>query len=184
MHTWLSCELSGHSARLTRVDERLYYTVLIFCGLISKDIKMAETIVALGIAANVIGFVEFGVRTISTFWRFVRSGADTNTAVPDVESTTRDLQKLLENIQSSSASSNDASEDERDLYQLAEDCQNVARDILGLLSKISLPDQSRKRDALRAACKTVFREDEVKSLQARLELFRSQLTLHLLASLR
>ena len=145
---------------------------------------MAEAIAAISVAAGVVGLVDFGMRTVSTFWHFVRNGADAKTEIPDFKSTTHDLQELLKNLQSSSAHGNDIPEHERSLYQLADDCQTVAGDLLKLLSKIDPSDQSSKRDTLRAACKLVFKEDEMKSLQTRLEAFRSQLTLHLIASLR
>ena len=139
---------------------------------------------ALSVAANVVQFVDFGVRTVSTFWRFVQSGTDAKSGIPDVQSTTRDLQELLKNLQSSTANASDIPENERSLYRLVDECQNVASDLLKLLNKISLPDKSRKRDTLKAACRMVFREEEIKSMHARLEGFRSQLTFHLLASLR
>ncbi|KAL8822625.1 MAG: hypothetical protein Q9191_006642 [Dirinaria sp. TL-2023a] len=145
---------------------------------------MAEAIAALSIAANVIQFVDFGAKTVSTFWQFARSAEDAKGGIPDVLLTTSSLQELLISLQSSTTGCNDIPEEERSLYQLVEGCQNVARELLELLSKIKVPAKGRKRDALKAACRMALKEEDIKSLQARLDNFRGQLTVNLLASLR
>ena len=65
----------------------------------------------------------------------------------------------------------------------AVECGKAAQEILDSLDKI-LPPTSRKRDAAKTAFRLVWKEGDIKALQARLEGVRNQLTLSLAASLR
>ena len=77
-----------------------------------------------------------------------------------------------------------SSENEKSLNQLALDCSRTARKLLAILQKITSAGNTRKRDALQAAFRLVYNENEIKSLSDQLSSFRNQLNLHLLISLR
>ena len=62
-------------------------------------------------------------------------------------------------------SSEDKTESQRSLEELAEQCSQLASEMLSSLSKIGLSDKLRKRDALKAAFRMVWKEDEIKSQQ-------------------
>lgn len=70
------------------------------------------------------------------------------------------------------------------LQQLVRNCERLAVELLSSLQKIHLPEKSRKRDALSAALRMIWQEEELKSSQLRLDRFRQELILHLLSSIR
>ena len=69
------------------------------------------------------------------------------------------------------------------LQQLAVECHGVAMDLLKLLTSLHAGNHS-KREATKAAFKTMWREEKILSLQKRLDQCRAQMIIHLLASLR
>ncbi|KAH0559273.1 hypothetical protein GP486_004211 [Trichoglossum hirsutum] len=145
---------------------------------------MAEAIAAFSLAANIVQFIDFGSNFASNVCKIYWSGRDGAGEIPDLRKITDDLQEVLKGLQLPAGNDGEIPGSERGIRQLAEQCQHVATELLNSLNKVSLPDKARKRDALKAAFKIIWKEEEIKSLQVRLEGFRHQLTLHLLASLR
>jgi hypothetical protein len=70
------------------------------------------------------------------------------------------------------------------MQQIVEECQKLGSEMENTLRKLNLSDKIRKRDTLKAAVKLLWKEDEIKAIQTKLDAFRSQLTLHLITSLR
>jgi|ERR1700722_18828219 hypothetical protein len=143
---------------------------------------MAEAVAAFSLAANVIQFIDFTAKVASNFWRFYKIGGNGASEIPDIRTITADLNTVLLRVQLSAG--NDDSESA--LRQLARECRNVAtglQKVLESLAKVRA-DKPTKQEALKAAFKLVWKEKEIKAFQTRLDQFRAQLTVHLLASLR
>ncbi len=145
---------------------------------------MGEAIAAFSLAANIIQFVDFGGRLVSDAWSIHQKGRSGFGEILDVEKTTEDLKLTLVDLISPLESSENKKDSQRSLEELAEQCSRLASEMLSSLSKIGLSDKLRKRDALKAAFRMVWKEDEIKSQQMRLENIKHQLNLHILVSLR
>jgi len=144
---------------------------------------MAEAVAAFSLAANVLQFIDFGSRVMSNFWAFYKSSRHGTNEVPDLQGINNDLQQVLESLQ---VPTDDITQSDIGLLQLAQDCQNVALELETLLQSLFKAEAGNigKREALKAAFKLVWKEDQVRYLQERLDQFRNQLIVHLLASLR
>jgi hypothetical protein len=144
---------------------------------------MAEALAAFSVAANVLQFVDIGTRTLSTFWSFYRSNRKGIQQAPDIVSILTDLQRVLEKFQ---LPPGDCTDEDAGLVQLARECQDVALEMQSLLHSLFNAETKSmgKRDALLAAFKMMCKEEKLRSLQDRLNQFRHQLVVHLLASLR
>jgi hypothetical protein len=147
---------------------------------------MAEAVAALSVAANVIQFVDFGGRVISTAWAVHQRGSDGFGEAMDLERTAKDLTLVLAGLRVPLEVQEDGSktESQQSVEELVDQCSKLAGDMLASLSKIGLSDKLRKRDALRAAFRMAWKEDEIKHQQTRLDGIRHQLNLHILMSLR
>jgi hypothetical protein len=145
---------------------------------------MGEAIAAFSLAANIIQFVDFGGRLVSDAWSIHQKGRSGFGEILDLEKITEDLKLTLVDLISPLESSEDKTDSQRSLEELAEQCSQLVSEILSSLSKIGLSDKLRKRDALKAAFRLVWKEDEIKSQQMRLENIKHQLNLHILVSLR
>ena len=145
---------------------------------------MAEAVAAFNLAANIVQFIDLGRSFVFTVWNIYRKGRDGAGEFLDVEKTAKDLELVLANLQLPSGNPEEKTEGERGLQELAEQCQKLAAGMLSALHQVNVVEKGRKREALRTAFRMIWKEEEIKSQQLRLERFKHQLTLHLLASLR
>ncbi|KAK4450287.1 hypothetical protein QBC34DRAFT_403202 [Podospora aff. communis PSN243] len=139
---------------------------------------MAEAVAALGVAANILQFLDYGSRFITQAWRIHKAGSDGIDGIPSLQAMTKDLQDVLSDLQKQKAGDNPG------LARLSEDCSDVARRLLASIDCICIPQGGRKRDAIKTTFKVAWQRDRIKELQRDLDGFRQQLSLHLLASLR
>ena len=145
---------------------------------------MAEALVAVGLAANILQFIDVGSRFISNAWNICASGRQGLADLLDVQKTTEDLKNVLLSFLTSNEASATLDNNESGLQQLVRNCERLANELLDSLHKIHLSEKSRKRDVLRTAFKMIWKEEELKSLQLRLNGFRQELVLHLLSLIR
>ena len=59
---------------------------------------MAEALLAVGLAANIVQFLDIGARFVSTSRKLHRSDSDGGEHWPDVRSITEDLQNVLQGL--------------------------------------------------------------------------------------
>ena len=140
---------------------------------------MAETLLAVGLAANVLQFLDVGTRFANNLWSMATTGKDTEYV--DVRKVSEDLQAVLKRLESSTDARNEA---EQSLALLVRDCKGVAKDLLEMLQTVKLPSKARRRDAIKPALMAVWKRGKIESLQASLDGFRQQLILHLLTIIR
>lgn len=144
---------------------------------------MAEGVAAFSLAANILQFIDFGARVVSNFWSFYKSNRKEANNVPDFSAINADLQRVLSDLQ---LPYDDGSGGDIGLVELAKDCRCVAEELKTVLQSLfkARVGNTGKRDALMAAFKLAWREDEIRSLQEQLNQFKHQLVIHLLASMR
>ena len=135
-----------------------------------------EAVVAFGLAANIVPFIDAASKLVSLIWSLYfssKEGLEEYTAFLKI---TQDLRSILENLRTTEGGDG--------MQQIVGECQKLGSELESTLRKLNLSDKIRKRDALKAAVKLLWKEDEIKVIQTKLDAFRSQLTLHLITSLR
>jgi len=144
---------------------------------------MAEAIAAFSLASNILQFVDFGARVASNFWTLYKSNRKEANNIPNFVVINADLERVLSDLQ---LPCDDGSEGDIGLVELAKECQSVAEALKAILESLvkTRAGNMGKREAMVAAFKLVWREDEIRSLQERLNQFKHQLIVHLLASMR
>lgn len=141
---------------------------------------MAE-LAAIGLAANILAFLEVGGKTALKFHQFYTTARDGTDLLPNLNSITKDLSRCLKRLQDESLENSTSGD--TSLLQLAQECQKTAQDLETQLDRLR-PAEKGKIEATRRAWKAIWSENHIIRLQQRLEGFRSQLNLHLLADLR
>lgn len=152
---------------------------------------MAEAIAALGLAANILQTVEYGGVFVTTAWKIYSSQADAN-LVKDFDQLrylTQDLRGILDSLKQSSSgfpSTAGLRSRDHDLLRLVAESQRITEEILCSLDKIGDLNKwkFKKHKAILAAFKLTWNQGHIKKLQTKLDHVRSQLTLHLVHSLR
>ena len=144
---------------------------------------MAEALVALGVAANIGSFIDFGCKILSEGYRLHKYRSSSKDE--ELESVALDLQKLHDELQRpekeiyQSPTPNDIQ-----LQRLAKKCREVCLELLAALDIMKTVDSPGKWRSFRVALKTVWGESNIKSLQARLDEARQELIVRILMSLR
>ncbi|KAF2095990.1 hypothetical protein NA57DRAFT_59051 [Rhizodiscina lignyota] len=144
---------------------------------------MAEAISAFGLAASILQVIDFSSNVVAKFWKFYRTTSDRSNECPDINSINSDLCRIVKDLQSSS----DTSNNDAPLWKLARECQTAAEELQKILQSLLVAHStttSRKWNALKAAFRAVWKDEEIQSLRDRLERFKSQLILNLLCSIR
>ena len=145
---------------------------------------MAEALVAFGLAANLFQFVDIGTRFTSNVWKIYRSGHQGLAEVLDIQKTTEDLRKVLHGFGTPNERNARLSNDECGFQELLKGCRLLANELLESLQKMHPLEKSRKRDALKGALKMIWKEEDLKSMQSRLDGYRQEIVVHLLSLIR
>ncbi|KAJ3522886.1 hypothetical protein NM208_g12674 [Fusarium decemcellulare] len=134
---------------------------------------MAEGLAGLGVAASVLQVIDFGTRFIVKAWK-IYSTDFAETLVSDLQRSSTNLHNVLHELQSISA--NDASE--KAIRSLAGKSAAILKELLDSLAVISRAGEGRRRGAaLKKAFLMAWKEDELRSLQVRLNEVKSDLIL-------
>ncbi|KAK6955772.1 hypothetical protein Daesc_003416 [Daldinia eschscholtzii] len=138
---------------------------------------------AIGLAGNIIAFVDFGFRLISTAKNIYNSKSGTNANNEDLYSMTEQLQQLTIELKVARPIGSSSQQDRR-LYDVAIECENVSVELSKLLDKLKTKDPRSKRQALKAAARNWRKSDQKLELEKRLDRCKQQLSLELLSSMK
>jgi uncharacterized protein (DUF3084 family) len=131
-----------------------------------------EALVAVGLAGNIVQFVDFSCRLLSTATTIHRAGAAQN--VQDVDTVTQALRQWCEKI---STARQRVLEDHQSLLELAEKCQIAATQLLSATQALKAKHPGSKWSSFKSALATAWNEKEIKDMADRLESYRHQMGL-------
>ena len=146
---------------------------------------MAEAVAALGVAANVVQFIDFSGKILSEGYRLHKSKRVSSSKNEELENIALDLEKLRDELQSQEDETAQVpTPNDIQLHRLAEQCRDICLELLGALEALKVIDKPGKWKSFRAALKTVWAESKIKSLQDRLDEARQELIVRILMSFR
>ena len=148
---------------------------------------MAESILAFGIALNIVQFVDFSCRVLSTGYQMYKSSSTVFQENQDLEVVTIDLHKVTDNIDTALQQARlekSPSPNDLQLQQLAEQCRAVCGELLTALEQLKTHGQLGKWNIFRAALQTVWKESKIEASHKRVEQFRQELIACILVSFR
>jgi hypothetical protein len=147
-----------------------------------------DPVTAFSLAGTILQFIDSGSKFIGLAWRLYRTG-DGSGDLPELTMLTKHLGQVLDTLGPSSSSpsvnqgQNNSPSAGDGIFQLAGECKEVGNQLLTLLRDLRV-SHPRKRDALKVAFQMIWKKDDIRSLQSRLDGFRAQFNLHLLVTLR
>ena len=140
---------------------------------------------ALGLAGNVVQFVDFGTKLFSEAAELYRSVDGTLQVNAQLEAITEDLSSISNELgNASSYEGQPLSADVKNLMNLALSCKDLADELLLVLTKLKVSSNHKKWKSIRQAFASAWRGREVEAYMGKLDRFRSQMTVHLVAILR
>jgi hypothetical protein len=143
---------------------------------------------ALGLAASVVQFVQFGGSLVSKSHQIYTSSEGKLTSNVECETATTRLVALSEQLKDSlrNASSVGISADELAIEALCNDCIVISKELLVRLNKLSADEGQRRRKwkSFRQALKSVWSKEDIDKIVRRLVTVRQELDSHLIVSTR
>jgi hypothetical protein len=148
---------------------------------------MAE-LVALGLASNVVQFVDFGIKLFSESREIYKSAHGFGGSDLELEVVATDLHRLTANLIPSadpSANTNALSKEEIELQKLAALCHKLADELLALLDDLKVKGLNRRKwQSFKQALRHAKKQGKIQNLEKRLNNFQKEIGLNLLAILR
>jgi len=142
--------------------------------------EAAAVAASIGLASNVLQFIDFGTRFVMKAWKIYRGDQGATDDILDLLATTKDLEAAVAALASEPGTANV----DNGMREICASCSEVASQLLTSLQKLAIPEQPGKREAFKAAFKRLWKQQDVESLKQRLDGFREQLVVQLLLSLR
>lgn len=142
-----------------------------------------EAFAALGLASNIIQFVDFSCKLFSTSQEIYSSASGASSRVTDasaIAGTLHELSgRLLARPQGTIGAASPTGTGDAVLFQLATNCRNAAVEIISLLDTIRAHSPHSKWGSFKAALSTVWKDDQIKALEKKLEDYRRQIIMTL-----
>jgi len=154
-------------------------------------VRTMEAIAALGVAGNVIQFLDYGQKLVSTSLDIYKTGTGASTSNRESETLLKDFVESIDTV-----SENLLLYDERlevkllqataqnGLQDIVDDCRGLAAELLGRFEKLKLQRKPGRWKSSVRAVKCMWQESELVELQKRLSRYQSQFEWRILLSLR
>lgn len=148
---------------------------------------MAESLLAFGVAANIVQFIDFSSKLFSTGYELHKTGSGATHKNKELGRNTEDLLNLtgdLDNTVQGNESNHGLSQNDLQLHQLAAQCRTICVELHGALERLRVSAQSAGWKTVRAALMSLWGEKKIEDLQKRVEQYRQELILRIIFSLR
>ena|SRR5438034_577290 len=138
---------------------------------------------AIGLAGNIITFIDFGFQVVSTAREIYGSNSGTTSENEDLEFLTGKVSNLALNLDPKIPTSQ-MTDDERNLNSVAVECTRLSNDLLDLLKNLKARKTGSTKESLRAVWRNIWKKKEKTELEKRLERCRQLLHLQLTSAAR
>ncbi len=161
----------------------LFYPFIPRFDPLDLSFAMAEAVAAFSLAVNILQVVEYGYQFVRTAWQIWDAGGGSVDTLRSLRLVADDLKPAMSQLSGQPQSSQPTYNN--NLSTLGMECAKVAQEMLATLDEVEGDLTSRKkRIAIMAAFKQIWKRNEIEALQSRLESLRNQINFSLLVSLR
>jgi hypothetical protein len=149
---------------------------------------MIEPLIAFGLAANIIQFLDLGGKIVQTGYRTYRSVKGAPEENIQLEELTSDLVRVTDKLTLPLAAEDvTLSTPDINLEKLGRQCQDLAKLLLQIIEQLKVKSKGPFRgwQSLQVAVrKHVTKKSEIQSISGLLNTYRQQISTHLLAIMR
>ncbi|KAI9766763.1 MAG: hypothetical protein M1839_004767 [Geoglossum umbratile] len=138
-----------------------------------------EVLAAIGLAGNIIQFVDFSGKLISKTAEIRKSGTGALAENINIETATNDLALLSTKLHDSANSASDTA-----LQELCQSCNTIATELLIVLDSVKVHGGQNKWKSFRKALQSVWSKEDIALLEQRLARLRDELNLRVAIDLR
>jgi hypothetical protein len=138
-----------------------------------------DPITAIGFAANILSFIDYSAKVISTGVEIYQSASGSTQDIRTSDTIATEMRRFAIKLQLQPPDKTQLSEEEKELCTLAAECEGLATRILDLVGKVTPKNRKSKRSSLFAGLKTKFYEADRRELEEKLSPCRDQLNVQL-----
>jgi hypothetical protein len=152
-----------------------------------------EAVAALGIAGNVVQFIDFATKLCATsgeIYRHTNGASATNAQaemllksfVETIDRVTSDLESYFSSLEAASGQAQ--LQENVGVTDIIKDCQMIARDLSQRFNKLKTNEKPDRWKSFMAGVKCIWRKDELEELSNRLKKNREELQWRITLSVR
>jgi uncharacterized protein YjaZ len=148
---------------------------------------MLDPLTALGIAANVVQFIDFTIRIIAKSNDIYQSASGSLIEHDDLSKVTLDLSTLSTKLRDSvavTATNASLTPDEQALHDLSKGCFETSQELIKALQRLQNNGKTSRFRSFRQALKTVWSKDDIKQVERRVGMYKEELTFRIVVGLR
>jgi hypothetical protein len=148
------------------------------------DTAVAE-VAALGLAANIITFIDFGFRVVSQARNVRDSFHGTTAEARELDLILQDVEKLNEAVLNHQNTRKKLTQDEERLLEMARECKKLATQLRESLNPLKMRDgRSKSMESMRVVISSFLHERSIMSLQKRPETLETRVRSNLASALQ
>jgi hypothetical protein len=174
-----------------RTSKRVKTPVVIEKNCLIDFGRTMEAMAALGAAGNVIQFLDFGQKLISTSAQIYAAGSGVSVANKESETLLKDFIDSIDTVFENLLEYNTRMGEklphaavQNGLQDIIDDCKNLAAELLVRFEKLKLERKPGRWKSTARAVKCMWQSSELVELQTRLSRYQSQFEWRILLSLR
>jgi len=141
-----------------------------------------EAVAAVGLAGNIVSFVDFSCKLFSQATAIHHSTSGSSQDTQDLENITQTLQSHCETL--SNPNHNPSYQGQTSLKKLAKECEVTATDLLSTLQTVKAKNPNSKWRSFRAALAKAWKEPRIDAMVKKLNSYREQIMFQLLVMQR
>ena len=135
-----------------------------------------ESLAALGLAANIIQFVEFGCKLFSESRALYKASDELVEESLELEIISKALKRMSNNLIAMPSSTMPQSQDEASLIPLAKRCQAISDKLLAAVNKLQANGGKGKWQCFRSALRRIWKSHEIDDMARKLDSICGHLT--------
>ena len=143
-----------------------------------------ESLAALGLAANIVQFVEFGYKLFSESRELYKASDKPVEESVELAIISKALKHMSDNLVETSSSDVQQAQAKAPLLPLAERCQTIADELLVALNALQVKGAKGKWQCFRSALKRVWKSQDIENMARRLDSICGHLTIGLINVLK
>ena len=128
---------------------------------------------AIGLAGNIVAFVEFTSKLVSGAYEIYSSSARTTDEYADLEKVIEDVHAVTRRVSYSPVPA--VTDDEIALLDLVKNCRKLSEDLIRALKRLQAKNPKSKSESFRVAWRALREKGKLESLEKRIDRFRRQI---------
>lgn len=135
-----------------------------------------DPLTAIGLAGNIITFIDFSYKVISGLNKGLDAASGMTPGNASLDSLVQDLSAITQDLISDAPP---RTENEKQLHQLAANCYALSEDLIQTLRKLRVGDKKSKWQSMAVKWQSMRKEKDIEALERRLNGYQSEILIRL-----